>query len=187
MSDQITLTGIIGTVPRRSTAKNGSVMTSFRLASRQRHYDRSTSEWVDDESSWYTVRTYRQLAVNAAQSLSNGERVIVTGRLTIRNWTNGDRSGIEVEIVADAVGHDLTFYTTTPVRRGAPARTSSEPPEPSEPSGTEPAESFESALAAGPDTTTLRRSGDGFVPSDTDTDGESGTDTDRNVFARLDS
>ncbi|TFD73476.1 single-stranded DNA-binding protein [Cryobacterium gelidum] len=176
MSDQITVSGIIGTVPRRTVANNGAPITSFRLASRQRRFDRAKNNWVDDDTSWYSITTFRQLALNAAQSLHKGEHVIVTGRLLIRNWTNAERSGIDVEIVAVSVGHDLSWYTTTPVRSVAPARADTERPEP------EPVdwiESVESTIAHEAESVRPDRSGDGFVPVE--------TDADRDAYASLDS
>jgi len=38
--------------------------------------------------------------------------VVVSGRLKIRDWDNGERSGTNVEIEADSLGHDLMFGTT---------------------------------------------------------------------------
>ncbi len=35
------------------------------------------------------------------------------GKLRIRDWDNGERSGTSVEIDADAIGHDLSFGTTS--------------------------------------------------------------------------
>ena len=176
MSERITISGIIGTVPRQIFAKNGAPITSFRLASRQSHFDRTKNEWVDDSTSWFTVTTFRHLATNVAQSLTKGEHIIVTGKLFVRNWTNADRSGTDVDIVADAVGHDLAYYTTTPVRVGTPGRSDSAQtaPEP-----VESAESVESATAYEADQEPVDRSGDGFVPIE--------TDADRDSFARLDS
>ncbi|TFD62728.1 single-stranded DNA-binding protein [Cryobacterium suzukii] len=176
MSDHITVSGIIGTVPRRSVGKNGAPITSFRLASRQSHRDRAKDEWVEDESSWYSVTTFRQLATNAASSLSKGQHVIVSGRLVIRRWTNAERSGIDVDILADALGHDLTWYTTTPVRSGASSHT---PAEQTGPEPVESAESAESATAYEAETAHIDRSEDGFVPID--------TDADRDAYAPLDS
>ncbi|TFD88949.1 single-stranded DNA-binding protein [Cryobacterium serini] len=179
MSDHITVSGIIGTVPRRSVAKNGAPITSFRLASRQSHRDRTKDEWVEDESSWYSVSTFRQLATNAASSLAKGQHVIVSGRLVIRRWTNAERSGIAVEILADALGHDLTWYTTMPVRSGASSRTPADQTGPEPADSAESAESAESAIAYEAESGHIDRSEDGFVPTD--------TDADRDAYARLDS
>ena len=186
MSDHITISGVIGTVPRLTFGKNGAPITSFRLASRQSHRDKAKDEWIVDESCWYSVTTYRQLATNAGKSLSKGEHVVVTGRLVVRHWTNAEKSGTSVEIIADSVGHDLTWYTTTPVRSGPPARASAEQPgaEPtgSDLTGPEPVESFESAdsfAAYEADPDPIDRSGDGFIPVD--------ADADQDAYARLDS
>ncbi|WP_158252289.1 single-stranded DNA-binding protein [Cryobacterium sp. Y29] len=176
MSDHITVSGIIGTVPRRSVGKNGAPITSFRLASRQSHLDRTKDEWVEDESSWYSVTTFRQLATNAASSLSKGQHVIVSGRLVIRKWSNAEKSGIDVDILADALGHDLTWYTTTPVRSSAPFGT---PAELTGPEPVEPAESAASATAYEAESSQIDRSDDGFVPID--------IDADQDAYARLDS
>ena len=35
--------------------------------------------------------------------------MIVTGRLRVRDWSSGERSGTSVDVVADAVGLDLGF------------------------------------------------------------------------------
>ncbi|MDJ0377985.1 single-stranded DNA-binding protein [Cryobacterium sp. PH31-L1] len=176
MSDSITISGVIGTVPHLIFGKNGIPITSFRLASRQSHRDKAKDEWIVDESCWYSVTTFRQLATNAGKSLSKGEHVVVTGRLVIRQWNNAEKSGTSVEIIADSVGHDLAWYTTTPVRSGAPARAEATP---TEPDPVEPFESAEAAAAYGADPGEIDRSGDGFVPVD--------TDADQDAYARLDS
>jgi single-strand DNA-binding protein len=73
--------------------------------------------WVDSDVNWFTVSAFRQLAANISQSISKGERVVVTGRIKVRDWDNGERSGTSVEVEASAIGHDLTFGTATFERR----------------------------------------------------------------------
>lgn len=111
MSDTITLTGVIATPPRHTVTGERLAITSFRLASTQRRFDRGQQKWVDGETNWFTVTAFRQLAINVARSVDKGQRVVVTGRLRVRDWTSGDRSGTNVEIDAEALGHDLTFGT----------------------------------------------------------------------------
>jgi single-strand DNA-binding protein len=113
MSDTITVTGLVATVPRHLVTSEGLAICSFRLASTQRRFDRSKDRWIDAETNWYTISTFRQLATNAAGSISKGERVIATGRLRIREWENGEKSGTTIEIEADAIGHDLSWGTAT--------------------------------------------------------------------------
>lgn len=109
MTDNITITGVVATVPRHLVTQAGLAITSFRLASSQRRFDRSQSKWVDGDTNWYTVSTFRQLAFNASASLNKGERIVVSGRLRIRDWQAGDKAGTTVEIEADSLGHDLTW------------------------------------------------------------------------------
>ena len=116
MTDLITLTGLVATTPRHITTSEGLAITSFRLASSQRRYDRVAQRWIDGDSNWYTVSAFRNLAQNAATSVSKGDRIILTGRVRIRDWENTDRSGTTVEIEADSVGHDLTWGTSVYTR-----------------------------------------------------------------------
>ncbi|MEZ5190055.1 MAG: single-stranded DNA-binding protein [Schumannella sp.] len=111
MSDTISVTGLVATVPRHTLTPAGLAVTTFRLASQQRRFDRAQNKWVDGETNWFTIVGFRQLASNAALSLQKGHRVVVTGRLRIRDWQSDDKKGINVEIDAEAIGHDLTWGT----------------------------------------------------------------------------
>jgi len=112
MSDIITITGIVATTPRHVMTAENLPITSFRLAAPQRRFDRGEQRWIDTETNWYTVTTFRRAAVHAAGSLHKGERVIVTGKQHIREWKSGERTGTTVDIDADALGHDLSWGTT---------------------------------------------------------------------------
>lgn len=120
MSDSITIQGLVATTPRHLTTSEGLAITSFRLASSQRRFDRALGRWVDAETNWYTVSAFRHLAENAVQSINKGDRVIVSGRLRIRDWENTDRSGTTVEIEAEVIGHDMSFGTSSYTRITVP-------------------------------------------------------------------
>jgi single-strand DNA-binding protein len=113
MTEQVIVRGLIATTPRQVVTESGLNVVSFRLASSYRKFDQETKTWVTSETNWYTISAFRKLAVNAGSSLSKGDRVIVQGRLRIRDWDNGERSGTSVEIDADAIGHDLSFGTSS--------------------------------------------------------------------------
>ena len=119
MTDIITITGVVATTPRHIVTTGGLAITSFRLASTQRRFDRAQAKWVDAETNWYTVTTFRQLAVNVLASVKKGERVVATGRLRIRDWEAGEKSGTNIDVEADAVGHDLSWGTASWARVSA--------------------------------------------------------------------
>lgn len=109
MTDTMTITGLVATTPRHLLTAEGLAVTSFRLASNHRRFDRKLETWVDAGTNWYTVSTYRQLASNVVGSVQKGDHVLVTGRLRIREWENGDKKGVNIELDAEALGHDLTW------------------------------------------------------------------------------
>jgi single-strand DNA-binding protein len=112
MSESFTVSGLVATTPRHLVTQEGLPITSFRLASSTRRFDRTKKIWVDGETNWFTINSFRQLAINSASSISKGDRIVVSGRLKVRDWDNGERSGTSVEIEADCLGHDLVWGTT---------------------------------------------------------------------------
>lgn len=111
MSESFTVSGLVATTPRHLVTQEGLPITSFRLASSKRRFDRTKKIWVDGETNWFTINSFRQLAINSASSISKGDRIVVSGRLKVRDWDNGERSGTSVEIEADCLGHDLVWGT----------------------------------------------------------------------------
>jgi single-strand DNA-binding protein len=111
MTDTICISGLVATAPRHIVTGEGLPITSFRLASTQRRFDRSNQRWIDGETNWYTITAFRQLAINSSTSVGKGDRVVLNGRLRIREWENADRSGTNIEIEADSLGHDLMWGT----------------------------------------------------------------------------
>lgn len=108
-----TITGLVATTPRHLVTREGLAITSFRLASSNRRFDRAKGEWVDGQTNWFTITAYKTLAVNTATSIGKGDRVIVSGELLIRDWDNGERTGTSVELSASSIGHDLSWGTST--------------------------------------------------------------------------
>ncbi len=114
--DTITITGNVATAPEFKRTPAGLAITTFRVASGRRRYDREAGAWTDSGTNWYTVSVFRSLADHAFESLHKGDRVILTGRLRLREWDNGTRKGTSIEIDAEAIGHDLLWGTTTFVK-----------------------------------------------------------------------
>ena len=109
MSELLSVAGLVATTPRHLVTQDGLPITSFRLASSQRRFDRSQNKWLDGETNWYTITAFRQLAINASTSISKGDRILVAGKLRVRDWDNGERAGTSVEIEAESIGHDLSW------------------------------------------------------------------------------
>lgn len=121
MTETITVVGNI-TEPELKTTDTGLQILSFRLASTERRFEKDEEKWVEGATNWYSVSAFRQLADNAGRSLRKGDRVVVTGRLRLRDWETAAKKGVTAQIDADALGHDLRWGTTTFHRAGAPAQ-----------------------------------------------------------------
>ena len=121
MNDTISITGNVATPPEHKRTPAGVAITTFRLASGQRRYDRAAGAWIDSGTNFYTVSAYRSLADHAFQSLSKGDRVVLSGRLRVRDWDNGTKRGTDVEIDAEAIGHDLLWGTSTFTKAARPS------------------------------------------------------------------
>jgi len=111
-SETITVVGNVGGAPERRQTPAGPV-TSFRVGSTHRKFDKQAGEWVDDYTNWFSVNVWRALGDHAYASLHKGDRVLVTGRLRAREWETDTKRGVSLEIDATALGHDLLWGTTT--------------------------------------------------------------------------
>jgi single-strand DNA-binding protein len=85
-------------------------------------------EWRDGDTSYLRVNVWRGQAENLADSLSKGDRVMVTGLLRQRSWETpeGDKRSV-TELEADEVGASLKWATAKVERatqRGNGERTS---------------------------------------------------------------
>jgi single-strand DNA-binding protein len=108
-----------------------SVVASFRLACTPRRFRRSTQEWADGPTQWYTVNAWRALGDHCARSLRRADPVVVHGRLNAHTYVN--KAGHEVtvfEVEADVVGHDLSRGVSQFTKAARPAAESAPEPAP---------------------------------------------------------
>lgn len=150
MSDHITLVGnIVGDLEQRTTRGGGSV-AAFRLAVGERRLDRERGEWVDAHTNYYSISVFGELGANALRSLHKGERVVVSGRLRLREWETETKRGVSADVVADAIGHDLRWGVSRFVRTPKPdAPDASTDDVPSTATGAAPGEAW--AVPGAPD------------------------------------
>ena len=108
---QATLIGNITRDPELRYTNSGMSTARFGLAVNYRRQNRQTNEW-DETTSFFNVVCFRELAENVSESLGKGSRVIVTGRLEVREYqTQEGEKRQSVDIIADEVGPSLRWAT----------------------------------------------------------------------------
>jgi single-strand DNA-binding protein len=106
----ITVLGNLTRDPELRYTPTGQAVVKFGIAV-NRFYTNRNGERVE-QTDFFNVNAWRSVAVNVAESLTTGARVLVTGRLQARNWETEDgqkRSAVEIE--AEEVAASLRFAT----------------------------------------------------------------------------
>jgi single-strand DNA-binding protein len=110
MSNSVTVVGNLTRDPELRFTPSGAPITTFGIAVNRRY--QVNGEW-QEQTSFFNVTCWRDLAHNVSESLEKGSRCIVSGRLEQRSWE--DRETHEkrsvVEIVADEIGPSLRWAT----------------------------------------------------------------------------
>jgi len=109
--NQITLRGYLTQEPKLYQRTPEAVpVTELRVGSTPRRLNRETGEWQEAPASYYTVKCWRRLAINAASSLHKGDTVIIRGRFYANTWVDSQQqTRTKLEIEADSLGHDLAY------------------------------------------------------------------------------
>lgn len=144
------IVGHVGTDIDHRTVAGGVDLSTFRLASTPRRFDRQQQRYVDGTTNWFSVQCWRALAANIATSLHCGDPVVVVGKLRTQEWERDDGAKTSRFVVeALAIGHDLGRGTA---RFTKMARSESAPDEP-DPAVAAVREVEEAAAAASASTT----------------------------------
>jgi single-strand DNA-binding protein len=109
--NNVNIVGNLTRDPELRFTPSGQATASFGVAVNRRWQNRQTQEW-EEATSFFDVVCWGQLAENAAQSLTRGARIVVTGRLDQRSWENqeGEKRS-KIEITADEVAPSLRWAT----------------------------------------------------------------------------
>jgi single-strand DNA-binding protein len=113
MDSHVTIAGNLTDDPELRFTPTGDLVCGLRVAVTTRAPD-GRGGWRDGSTSFFRVSVWRAQAQHAAESLTKGTRVLVTGRLRQRTWETDDgerRQAVEVE--ADEVAASLRFHTAT--------------------------------------------------------------------------
>src|SRR6478735_2084423 len=108
----ITVVGNLTGDPELRFTPSGQAVANFTVASTTRFLDKQTNEWKDGDTVFLRCSVWRQYAENVAESLTRGMRVIVQGRLKVRQYeTREGGKGTSVECDVDDVGPALRYAT----------------------------------------------------------------------------
>ena len=108
----ITVVGNLTGDPELRFTPSGQAVANFTVASTTRFLDKATNEWKDGDTVFLRCSVWRQYAENVAESLTRGMRVIVSGRLKVRQYeTREGGKGTSVECDVDDVGPALRYAT----------------------------------------------------------------------------
>lgn len=127
-SNTITVVGNLTADPELRYLTSGTALATFSVACNRRY--QKDGEWTED-TSFFDAVAWRDLADNICESVSKGDRVIVSGRLEQRSWENdaGEKRS-KVEIVVDDIGPSLRFATAQVerIKKASPPRDSADKP-----------------------------------------------------------
>jgi single-strand DNA-binding protein len=107
-SNFITFVGNLTDDPELRFTGGGAEVATLRVASNRRWTGKDGQQ--QEETTFLNVNCWRNLAANAAESLSKGDRVVVIGRLRVRNYENQQGQTVWVtEIEADEIAPSLRW------------------------------------------------------------------------------
>lgn len=106
----LTIVGNLTGEPELRFTASGASVINFTIASTPRTFNKNTNEWEDGDALFLRSTVWREAAENVADSLHTGMRVIATGKLKQRNFTDREgnkRSAVELEV--DEIGPSLRY------------------------------------------------------------------------------
>jgi single-strand DNA-binding protein len=102
--NQCVFVGNVGPAPELKKATDGSSYIRFRLA-----VETDFRKESPEPPMWLTVVAWRNLAEQVAKVVRKGSLVLVSGRLAMRTFTNGDN---EPRTVLEIVAHTIQVLPT---------------------------------------------------------------------------
>ncbi len=87
--NKIIIIGNLGRDPELNYTPSGTAMTKFSVADSRRWRDKQSGE-QREETTWFNVVAWDQLAETCNQYLHKGSKVFIEGRMTSRKYTDKD-------------------------------------------------------------------------------------------------
>ena len=111
--NMITVCGSATRDPELRYTSGGRAVASFGVAQNER-YKNDAGEWVDGATSFFNVTAWADLAEHLAESVTKGTRVIVTGKMQMRQYeTNEGEKRTVWDLVAADAGPSLKWATAS--------------------------------------------------------------------------
>lgn len=99
MAVETVTTGTLVKDPEVHYAQSGTPITSLRIGATRRAKDKSTGRWDDDGAPLYvSAALFGDENTYLADVLKKGDRVAVTGTMTLREWQAGEKAGIDHDL-----------------------------------------------------------------------------------------
>src|SRR4051812_15527339 len=117
---QVTIIGNTTKDPEMRFTPSGVAVAKFTVASTPRTYNKQTQAWEDGSTLFLPVTVWRQQAEHVAESVVQGCRVVIQGRLSQRSYE--DREGQKrtvYELEADEVAVSLRNATAKVTKAGS--------------------------------------------------------------------
>ncbi|SDP87887.1 single-strand DNA-binding protein [Actinopolyspora xinjiangensis] len=111
---EVTVAGTLTADPEIKYLDSGVCVANFTVAANERRFDKDAGQWVDASATFLRCQLWRQEAEHAVESLSKGDRVLVTGALKQRSWEteHGEKRTV-MELAVTEIGASLKFATAT--------------------------------------------------------------------------
>ena len=114
MLNKIMLIGNLGRDPELQVTSDGTPVTKFSLAVNR--YTKSSNGERKEETEWFNIVAWRQLAEICERYLHKGSKVYIEGRLQQRKYT--DREGVQRTAV-DVIANDMKMLDSKPASSGS--------------------------------------------------------------------
>ena len=99
MINKAIIVGNLGQDPEKKVLENGTVITTFSVATTEKWKDKNSGE-TTEQTEWHRVVTFRRLAEICADFLRKGSKVYIEGKLQTRSWEKDGIKRYSTEIVA---------------------------------------------------------------------------------------
>lgn len=124
----VTIIGNLTRDPEERATKSGETKLDFSVAASRRWKNRN-DEW-EEETSYFDVVAWSELAKNSGVTLKKGTRVIIVGRLKQESWQDKNTGDKRTKVIvhAEDIGPSLRkAYIQEIVKTGGQQNTGSAP------------------------------------------------------------